>query len=250
MNRSQQRAWLALEIGPLWRLRSESRLPETAPCPAPDRSGFALQETVPAGRLATSAAPGVADLDWAGLQQAVAACRLCPLCETRRNAVFGTGDRQAAWMVVGEAPGTEEDRRGEPFVGRAGQLLDAMLASVGRSRRDGVYIANVLKCRPPENRDPLPTEVASCAPWLRRQIELVSPELILVAGRIAARALLGTDASIGSLRGKVHRLRSGEREIPVVVTYHPAYLLRTPLDKARAWADLRLAVGLSASARR
>lgn len=253
MNRSQRRAWQALEIGPQWRLRHHVSSPEPLSSPPPESLHSALQETVraaaPAAQAARPPSPDVAGLDWAGLQEAVVACRLCPLCETRRNAVFGAGDRRAAWMVVGEAPGTEEDRSGEPFVGRAGQLLDAMLASVGRSRSDGVFIANVLKCRPPENRDPLATEIVRCAPYLRRQIELVSPELILVAGRIAAQALLGTDVPIGGLRGKAHRLRSGEREIPVVVTYHPAYLLRTPLDKARAWADLRLAVSLSASAR-
>lgn len=222
MSESRRRAWEALDIGPAWRLREQ---PGVAVAPS-------------------------TGLDWAGLREAVAGCRLCALCETRRNTVFGVGDERAAWMVVGEAPGAEEDKVGEPFVGRAGQLLDAMLASVGRSRREGVFIANVLKCRPPENRNPLPEEAAKCAPYLRRQIELVSPALILVVGKIAAQALLDTEASIASLRGRVHRLRSGESDIPVVVTYHPAYLLRTPLDKAKAWADLRLACSLSASARR
>lgn len=225
MSESRRRAWEALDIGPAWRLREQPGV-----AVAPGQEGG---EAVGAG------------LDWAGLREAVAGCRLCALCETRRNTVFGVGDERAAWMVVGEAPGAEEDKVGEPFVGRAGQLLDAMLASVGRSRREGVFIANVLKCRPPENRNPLPEEAAKCAPYLRRQIELVSPALILVVGKIAAQALLDTEASIASLRGRVHRLRSGESDIPVVVTYHPAYLLRTPLDKAKAWADLRLACSLS-----
>ncbi|MFP4695252.1 uracil-DNA glycosylase, partial [Thiohalospira sp.] len=153
--------------------------------------------------------------------------------------VFGVGDRAADWLVVGEAPGAEEDRRGEPFVGRAGELLDAMLAALGLARGDGVYIANILKCRPPRNRDPQPAEVAACSPYLRRQIELIGPGVILAVGRIAANNLLGREARLGELRGRVHH--HPETGTPVVVTYHPAYLLRNPADKARAWADLRLA---------
>lgn len=244
MSESRRRAWQALDIGPAWRLREQ---PAAAMASGPEAVEGERRVEDEDGVAGVGPPAG---LDWPGLREAVAGCRLCTLCETRRNTVFGVGDERAAWMVVGEAPGAEEDRVGEPFVGRAGQLLDAMLASVGRSRRDGVFIANVLKCRPPENRNPLPEELARCVPYLRRQIELVSPALILVLGKIAAQALLDTEASIASLRGRVHHWRSGGSEIPLVVTYHPAYLLRTPLDKAKAWADLRLACSLSASARR
>lgn len=183
-------------------------------------------------------------LDWDELKAAVAACRACGLCETRAQTVFGVGNRQARLMVIGEAPGTDEDRQGEPFVGRAGQLLNAMLFAMGYPREQ-VYIANILKCRPPNNRDPQPPEVAACAGFLERQLELVQPELILAVGRIAAQNLLETDAPIGKLRGVVHRF--GPRRVPLVVTYHPAYLLRSPLEKAKAWQDLKLARSLLAS---
>jgi len=217
MNESQRRAWEALGLGPVWRLRR----------PAADP--IAVQ------------APAVATMDWPQLRATVASCRACALSETRTQAVFGVGDERAGWMVIGEAPGAEEDRRGEPFVGNAGRLLDQMLAALGLSRERDVFIANVLKCRPPNNRDPSPDEIAHCEPYLQRQIELVSPRVIVVVGRIAAQALLRTEASLASLRGRVHRYRIGERTIPMVVTYHPAYLLRSPPDKARAWADLCLA---------
>ncbi|MBM3355809.1 MAG: uracil-DNA glycosylase, partial [Betaproteobacteria bacterium] len=151
--------------------------------------------------------------------------------------VFGAGDQKAQWLLVGEAPGQEEDRQGEPFVGQAGKLLDAMLASIQLKRGQNVYIANVLKCRPPGNRNPAPEEVAKCSPHLLRQVALLQPKLILAMGRFAVQALLGTDASIASLRGKLHRYAG----VPLIVTYHPAYLLRTLPDKARAWQDLLLA---------
>ena len=181
----------------------------------------------------SAAAPG-----WEQLCAAVAACTRCGLSTTRTQTVFGTGDRKAQLMVIGEAPGFEEDRQGEPFVGRAGQLLNAMLKSVGFERGD-VYIANILKCRPPDNRDPQPGEVAECLPYLRRQIELVTPRAILCVGRIAAQNLLGTAAPLGRLRGTAHRHDSG---VPVVVTYHPAYLLRSPSEKRKAWEDLKFVV--------
>lgn len=181
--------------------------------------------------------PGIELLEWDALEQAVAECRACGLCEGRRNTVFGVGDRQADWLVVGEAPGENEDLRGEPFVGQAGQLLDNMLGALGLDRRERVYIANVLKCRPPGNRNPQPEEVAQCEPFLRRQVELLQPKIILAMGRFAVQTLLQTDEPIGRLRGRVHRYH----DVPVVVTYHPAYLLRNLPDKARAWADLCLA---------
>lgn len=187
-------------------------------------------------------APAPADptvLGWEALAAAVHGCQRCELCESRTQAVFGVGDRRARLMVVGEAPGAEEDRQGEPFVGRAGRLLNAMLRAVGLDRQQ-VFIANILKCRPPRNRDPQPAEVAQCMPYLMRQIELISPALILCVGRIAAQNLLATDTPIGRLRGSLHRLETG---VPVIVTYHPAYLLRSPGEKRKAWEDLKLVIG-------
>ncbi|VWD14486.1 uracil-DNA glycosylase [Burkholderia lata] len=179
----------------------------------------------------------VAALDWDALAARVADCTLCRLCEKRTNTVFGVGDREADWMLIGEAPGENEDKQGEPFVGQAGKLLDNMLQSLSLKRGDNVYIANVIKCRPPGNRNPEPDEVASCEPYLQRQVALVKPKLIVALGRFAAQTLLKTDASIASLRGRVHAYEG----VPVIVTYHPAYLLRSLQDKSKAWADLCLA---------
>jgi DNA polymerase len=173
---------------------------------------------------------------WDELRTTVAACTSCSLHTSRTQTVFGVGDPQADWMIIGEAPGAEEDRRGEPFVGRAGKLLDEMLRAVGRSR-DRVFIANILKCRPPNNRDPKAEESAACRGYLQRQIELVEPKIILAVGRIAAQLLLETDEPVGRLRGSRHQLG----DTPLVVTYHPAYLLRSPTQKRKAWDDLRLA---------
>lgn len=184
-------------------------------------------------------------LDWPELEQAVRQCTRCPLHKTRSQTVFGVGNRRADWMVIGEAPGAEEDRRGEPFVGRAGQLLNAMLKAIGLAREE-VYIANILKSRPPDNRDPLPDEVAACEPFLRRQIELVQPSIILALGRIAAQNLLQTDTKLGLLRGK--RFLYPGTEIPLVVTYHPAYLLRAPQEKRKAWEDLQFACKVQSGA--
>jgi len=180
--------------------------------------------------------------EWARLRAEVAACTRCPLHATRTQGVFGVGNPQAQWLVVGEAPGAEEDRRGEPFVGPAGQLLDAMLKAIGLSRATNVFIANILKSRPPANRDPRPEEVAACLPYLLRQVALLRPRLILVVGRIAAQTLLATDLPLGRLRGQVHRF--GELNTPLIVTYHPAYLLRTPGEKRKAWEDLKFARGV------
>lgn len=175
---------------------------------------------------------------WVELEARVAACTRCALHRGRTQTVFGVGARSAEWFVVGEAPGEEEDRRGEPFVGAAGQLLNAMLAAIDLPR-DTVFIANVLKCRPPENRDPQPEEVAECSPYLAAQVELVRPRIILAFGRVAAQNLLGTTATLASLRGVVHHY--GPQQTPVVVTYHPAYLLRSPGEKRKAWEDLKFA---------
>ena len=176
--------------------------------------------------------------EWQRLKVRVRDCTDCKLRAGCTQTVFGVGDEQADWMLVGEAPGAEEDRLGEPFVGQAGRLLDNMLAAIGLARAANVYIANVLKCRPPGNRNPEPDEVARCSPHLLRQIELIRPKLIVAMGRFAAQTLLNTDATIASLRGRVHRYAG----VPLIVTYHPAYLLRNLPDKAKAWADLRFAV--------
>lgn len=182
--------------------------------------------------------PDVSALSWDELAARVRACTLCPLHVSRTQSVFGVGNRSADWMVIGEAPGADEDRQGEPFVGRAGQLLNSMLKAIGL-KREQVFIANILKSRPPNNRDPRPQEVRACIPYLFRQIELVNPKLILCVGRIAAQTLLETDTPIGKLRGRLHRIAGGR---PMVVTYHPAYLLRSPGEKGKAWSDLMLAV--------
>ena len=211
-----------------------------APTPAPVSAPPAVAAPVATPRPVDTSA--VAGMGWDGLRQAVAACEACGLCRSRRQTVFGTGHEQARWMIVGEAPGEQEDRQGEPFVGPAGQLLDAMLRATGRDRRTdaagGVFIANVLKCRPPANRNPAPDEVLRCEPFLARQVALVQPKLIIAMGRFAVQSLLRTTEPIGRLRGRVHRYEG----VPVIVTYHPAYLLRNPADKAKAWADLCLAL--------
>jgi uracil-DNA glycosylase family 4 len=207
---------------------------DSAPVASP---GTAVAQPVSvAGVVAkpSQARPEIELLAWDALAQAVAGCRACQLCEGRTNTVFGVGDRRADWLIVGEAPGENEDLQGEPFVGQAGKLLDNMLKALGLDRASKVYIANVLKCRPPGNRNPQPEEVAQCEPFLRRQVQLLQPKIILAVGRFAVQSLLGTSEPIGKLRGRVHQY-SG---VPVVVTYHPAYLLRNLPDKAKAWADL------------
>lgn len=201
---------------------------------------------------AASNPSAVAVMDWPALREAVASCTACSLCGSRRQTVFGVGHPQAHWMVVGEAPGEEEDRRGEPFVGRSGQLLDNMLRAIGLSRHAGdvpdparqVFIANTLKCHPPGNRSPLSEELARCEGFLLRQIELVQPRIILAMGRFAVQSLLRSTAPIGQLRGRVHRYQG----VPLVVTYHPSYLLRNLTEKARAWDDLCLALDTAEAA--
>lgn len=174
---------------------------------------------------------------WQSLADEVSRCRLCSLCETRTQTVFGSGNKRADWMLIGEAPGQQEDIQGQPFVGRAGALLTEMLRAIGLSS-DDVYIANTLKCRPPGNRDPKPEETAQCRQYLNRQIALIKPKIILAVGRISAQTLLATDAPVARLRGKIHTLN----DTPLVVVYHPAYLLRNPIDKRKAWQDLQFAL--------
>ena len=216
---ARDRIALLAEMGlaPVWRLRAVSQ--------------EVSQEAEASGEA------GVEAMDWDPLERAIRDCTACGLHATRTQAVPGAGDRHADWMLVGEAPGAEEDRMGEPFVGQAGRLLDAMLAALGLRRDENVFIANVLKCRPPANRNPEPGEVACCAPYLARQIALVQPRVIVALGRFAVQSLLSTDASIASLRGNVHQ----HAGVPLIVTYHPAYLLRNLPDKAKAWADLLFA---------
>ncbi len=216
-----------LDLAPLWRLRDRPKLSAQAPAGA---------EPAPA----STAAPGeersrrIAAMGWDELRAAVAACRACRLCEKRKQAVLGVGDAVADWLFVGEGPGAEEDERGEPFVGQAGRLLDAMLAAIGLERGRRVYIANVVKCRPPHNRTPEAEETAACFPFLQRQIELIRPKLIVALGRPAAETLLHAEVKVGAARGRLFDYRG----IPLIVTYHPAYLLRNLTDKAKAWEDL------------
>ena len=198
--------------------------------PAPVAAPVSARATIDADERAAR----IARMDWAELKASVAACTACGLRKTCTQTVVGIGDERADWLLVGEAPGAEEDARGEPFVGQAGKLLDAMLAGIGLKRGEDVYIANVLKCRPPGNRNPEAAEVARCSPFLARQVELIQPRLILAMGRFACQTLLASDASIASLRGREHRYQG----VPLIVTYHPAYLLRSLPEKAKAWEDL------------
>ena len=274
----ERRSALLAEIGvPAW-WQPRALLPRPAgegdvgaasahPTPAPTgrpqaaRADFAPAPSTlcdPTPRCEPAPDTDLATLDWPELEAAIRACQRCGLAACRQRAVPGVGDRQPTWLIVGEAPGEEEDRQGEPFVGRAGRLLDRMLAALDLQRGDGVYIANVLKCRPPRNRNPEPDEIARCAPYLLRQIALLQPRIVLALGRFAAQTLLteggclppeeAARVPLGRLRGRVFQARLGSLTLPVVVSYHPAYLLRNPADKGKAWADLCLAAETLASA--
>ncbi|MBY0341777.1 MAG: uracil-DNA glycosylase [Rhodocyclaceae bacterium] len=249
MNPQRHHILRELGIGPQWRLRTSAdtgavtEVPAAAVAPeapvaneavaaAPMRRALPALET-PASAVVGSAVDA-AHLDWDALAGAVAECRACSLCEARKQAVLGVGDRQADWLFVGEGPGAEEDERGEPFVGQAGKLLDAMLAAIDLRRDQNVYITNSVKCRPPGNRTPEPAEIAACHPYLERQIALLQPKLIVALGRPAAQTLLGREVKIADVRGQLLDYRG----IPLIVTYHPAYLLRNLHDKARTWEDL------------
>jgi uracil-DNA glycosylase family 4 len=227
----------AVEITPAPPARQEAASADLRPARSEPPQVRAAPAAVVAEAPLRQRIPGVAGMEWEALAHAVAECRACGLCEGRTNTVFGVGDLQADWMVIGEAPGENEDLQGEPFVGQAGKLLDNMLGALGIARGRGVYIANVLKCRPPGNRNPLPEEIAQCEPFLRRQVELLRPKIILAMGRFAVHTLLQSTEPVGKLRGRVHRYN----DVPLVVTYHPAYLLRNLPDKSKAWADLCLA---------
>jgi len=240
---SREDCFRELGLWPLWRLR-EARA-DTAAATAPPGGGEEMADAASPARTSMPRAASVmpvaaraADaLDWDTLRAAIKTCTLCELHKTRTQGVPGVGDIHAEWLFIGEAPGADEDRQGEPFVGQAGKLLDAMLGALRLRRGENVYIANVLKSRPPGNRDPSPVEVAACLPYLERQIDLIRPKLIVALGRFAAQSLLLTETPIGRMRGRVHEYRG----VPLVVTYHPAYLLRNPADKAKVWDDLVLA---------
>jgi DNA polymerase len=233
-----------LELLPVWRSRAVAAVEREVPVVAAElpivmteivsespASSTKPDESRPLGE---SRRDSIMRMGWESLRECVANCQSCSLAQTRTQTVFGVGDEDADWLLVGEAPGAEEDKRGEPFVGQAGKLLDSMLAAIQLKRGENLYIANVLKCRPPENRDPHGEEVVQCDPFLKRQVELIKPKLIVALGRFAAQSILNSEASIGSLRGKLHDYHG----VPVIVTYHPAYLLRNLPDKAKAWEDL------------
>ena len=230
---SDRRAQLlhAMGLGPRWVLRASAAAHVESPEAA---SAVALASVPTLVATDSNRVDAIALMQWPELKAAVAGCQACALCKTRTQAVFGVGDERAELMIVGEAPGAEEDARGEPFVGQAGRLLDNMLATIDIRRPNNIYIANVLKCRPPGNRNPAPLEVASCSPHLVRQIALVKPRLIVAMGRFAAQTLLATDASIASMRGRKFQYQG----VPLIITYHPAYLLRNLPDKSKAWEDL------------
>jgi DNA polymerase len=243
MGWSERQQAMLSEMGiRVWRPHTDPLRVEAGTPPAPPPSGVggeAVASPVQRGRRAA----GVESMDWPTLRQAVVDCTACKLCSGRRQTVFGVGNERAHWMIVGEAPGEQEDRQGEPFVGKSGQLLDNMLRAIGLTRGDAdaakqVYIANTLKCRPPGNRNPEPEELAQCEPFLVRQVALVQPKIILAMGRFAVQSLLRSSEPIGRLRGRVHHYQG----VPLIVTYHPAYLLRNLEDKAKAWDDLCLAL--------
>ncbi|MDP2881128.1 MAG: uracil-DNA glycosylase [Azonexus sp.] len=252
MSLSREQMLVEMGITPIWVLRdSEPSVPalegredvvvEPAHAPAPEEAAALLPETAPAARplpdVALRPMTPVDTLNWPELAKQVAECRACPLCEQRKQAVLGVGDLNPDWLFIGEGPGAEEDVKGEPFVGQAGKLLDAMLASLDIARGNRVYIANAVKCRPPGNRTPEAAEMAACWPYLERQIALLKPKIIVLLGKAAVHAVLHDDKSLASLRGKPYEYAG----IPLVVTYHPAYLLRNLPDKAKAWEDLLFA---------
>ncbi len=237
-----------LNLHPQWKRRDAPVAipvvaPVSAPATAPPPAQVAVVDPIaPAPQADPVPSPSrdnaVSELDWAELKVRVRDCSACKLRAGCTQTVFGVGDEQADWLFVGEGPGAEEDARGEPFVGQAGKLLDSMLMAIKLKRGANVYIGNIVKCRPPGNRVPAADEIASCMPYLQRQIELIQPRLIVALGKTAATALLGKETTLSRLRGKLHDFHG----TPLVVTYHPAYLLRSPSEKAKAWQDLCLAV--------
>jgi DNA polymerase len=238
MNPSRLAILAEMGLSPVWVRREAPVARGSSKAEAGSSAGESVAAPMPAGTPASENPSGVAGMGWEELRRTILGCRACGLCAGRRQAVPGVGDENAAWLFVGEGPGAEEDARGEPFVGQAGRLLDAMLAAIGLKRGEDVYIANAVKCRPPGNRDPETTEMAACFPYLKRQIALIRPRLIVLLGRKAVHAVLGEERSLSSLRGRRLNYRDGDLEVPALVTYHPAYLLRNLPDKAKAWEDL------------
>lgn len=246
---SQEEILAEMGIKPIWRLRADEEVPSAEPVPGAQKSHAPRQAQemitqadplpveAPVEFAGASVSADVATLDWPALQKTVVACRACALCTQRKQTVLGVGDQQADWLFVGEGPGAEEDERGEPFVGQAGKLLDNMLAALDLERGKKVYIANAVKCRPPGNRTPEAVEMATCKPYLERQIALIQPKVIVLLGKVAVHSVLGEDKTLAAMRGK----RFEYAGIPVVVTYHPAYLLRSLPEKAKAWEDLLFA---------
>ena len=243
MKLSREQLLAEMGITPIWRARTEGPAVSDQPVAATDVSeagdpqASATVEPPPVAKSLPGPAVAVDSMDWAELAGAVGGCRKCALCEQRRQAVLGVGDHDPDCLFIGEGPGAEEDARGEPFVGQAGKLLDAMLAAIGLRRGEKVYIANAVKCRPPGNRTPEAGEMAACRPYLERQVALLRPKVIVLLGKAAVHSLLHEDKSLAALRGQ----RFEWHGIPVVVTYHPAYLLRNLPDKAKAWEDLLFA---------
>ncbi len=259
MSLSQKELLEEMGLSPVWILRDRPQIARlsvaekvrevsTTASASTERTAFQERALIQ-HESAQRSSDGIAQMNWDALRNCIADCRNCGLCAQRKQAVPGVGDEQASWLFIGEGPGAEEDARGEPFVGQAGKLLDAMLAAIDLKRGEDVYIANAVKCRPPGNRTPETAEMAACFPYLQRQIALIQPKLIVLLGRAAVNSVLGDSGSLASLRGKTLAYRDGERDIPVVVTYHPAYLLRNLPDKAKAWEDLCRARGLMKSAR-
>jgi len=244
MSLSREQMLVEMGLGPIWRLRDQKPIAEFCAASAVEPEAVAAS-TVPEKQepVASSLAQGqlptgeVGSLDWPELAGRVSECRACSLCQQRKQAVLGVGDRQAEWLFIGEGPGAEEDVQGEPFVGQAGKLLDNMLAALDLKRGNNVYIANAVKCRPPGNRTPEAAEMAACRPYLERQIALIKPKIIVLLGKAAVHSVLHEDKSLASMRGRSFDFQG----IPVVVTYHPAYLLRNLPEKAKAWEDLLLA---------
>jgi DNA polymerase len=220
MSLAREQVLKELGIAPVWRLKQA-----------------VSADTAVSADAGTDRRSRILQMDWAQLKETIRTCTACELHKTRTQGVVGVGDEKAEWLIIGEAPGADEDAQGEPFVGQAGKLLDAMLAAIGLKRGENVYIANVLKSRPPGNRNPAPEEVAACLPYLERQIQLIQPKIIIALGRFAVQSLLNTEEAIGKLRGRVHQYQG----VPLIVTYHPAYLLRNLPDKEKAWEDLCLA---------
>lgn len=245
MSMDRNRLLEEMGLSPQWVVRDKPAPRRNLESQLPPDSAVREKEKVPitsaAISVAVPSAPQIGSVDqmgWEQLRQTIRSCSACQLCAQRKQAVPGIGDENADWLFIGEGPGAEEDARGEPFVGQGGRLLDAMLAAIDLKRGENVYIANAVKCRPPGNRTPEASEMAACLPYLKRQISLIQPKQIVLLGKAAAHAVLGEDGSLAGMRGKARTYHDAGRDIPVVVTYHPAYLLRTLPDKSKAWEDL------------